>query len=237
MAKELPYFKFFVSEWSDGDITLEDFETQGLFINLCAYYWSNECFITLSKSKKKFRNCSESCFNYLIDSGIIKINEDVITINFLDEQKEDRNAKSLINKKNGSKGGRPKKQTETEEKPSGFISLTEEEAKQKALREEERREEKRIKEDKEKKFNIFWDLYNKKRGKEKCFKKFMSLSEKDIEDLKSKIKPYVDSTPDPQFRKDPLSWLNGKHWQDEVIEKPKRPEELGKGKGGVSLYE
>ena len=87
MAKELPYFKFFVSEWSDGDITLEDFETQGLFINLCAYYWSNECSITLSKAKKKFRNCSESCFNDLINSGIIKLNDDVITINFLDEQK------------------------------------------------------------------------------------------------------------------------------------------------------
>ena len=55
MAKELPYFKFFVSEWNDGDITLEDLETQGLFINLCSYYWSNGCKITLSKSIKKFR--------------------------------------------------------------------------------------------------------------------------------------------------------------------------------------
>ena len=43
MAKDLPYFKFFCSEWNDGDITLEDFKTQGLFINICSYYWSNEC--------------------------------------------------------------------------------------------------------------------------------------------------------------------------------------------------
>ena len=55
MAKDLPYFKFFVSEWNDGDITLEDFQTQGLFVNLCAYYWSNECEITLTKAIKKFR--------------------------------------------------------------------------------------------------------------------------------------------------------------------------------------
>ena len=33
MAKDLPYFKFFCSEWNDGDITLEDFNLQGLFIN------------------------------------------------------------------------------------------------------------------------------------------------------------------------------------------------------------
>ena len=47
MAKSLPYFKFFCSEWSDGDITLEDYQTQGLFINICAYYWSNECIVEL----------------------------------------------------------------------------------------------------------------------------------------------------------------------------------------------
>ena len=90
MAKDLPYFKFFVSEWNDGDITLEDFETQGLFINICAYYWSNECEIKLSKTKKKFRNVSEDSFQNLIDSEVIKVEDDIITINFLDEQKEDR---------------------------------------------------------------------------------------------------------------------------------------------------
>ena len=63
MAKDLPYFKFFCSEWSDGDITLEDFETQGLFINICAYYWSNECIVSLDKVNKKFKLCSEKCFD------------------------------------------------------------------------------------------------------------------------------------------------------------------------------
>ena len=102
MAKELPYFKFFVSEWNDGDITLEDYETQGLFINLCAYYWSNECEITLTKSKKKFRNCGEDSFNYLIDNDIIKVDNDIIIINFLDEQKDER----LESSKRKSKGGK-----------------------------------------------------------------------------------------------------------------------------------
>jgi len=102
MAKELPYFKFFVSEWNDGDITLEDYETQGLFINLCAYYWSNECEITLTKSKKKFRNCGDDSFNYLIENDIIKVENDIIIINFLDEQKDER----LESSKRKSKGGK-----------------------------------------------------------------------------------------------------------------------------------
>jgi hypothetical protein len=138
MAKELPYFKFFVSEWSDGDVTLEDMEVQGLFINLCAYYWSNECNLTLTKAKKRFRNVSELGFENLIENKIISVKNDFIKINFLNEQWEDRAKKSVINKRNGAKGGRPSKN------PVGFNSLTEPitetKAKQKAIREEKRRE-------------------------------------------------------------------------------------------------
>ena len=70
MAKDLPYFKFFCSEWNDGDITLEDYKTQGLFINICSYYWSNECEITFTKLKKKFRG-NEDLINELLKSGLI----------------------------------------------------------------------------------------------------------------------------------------------------------------------
>lgn len=142
MAKELPYFKFFVSEWSDGDITLENYNVQGLFINLCSYYWSKSCDITLSKAKKKFKNIDD-LFQCLLDSGIIKVDsDDFISISFLDEQRDERDAKILINRENGLKGGRPKKQPKTELKPTGLISLTETKAKHKAIREEKIREDK-----------------------------------------------------------------------------------------------
>ena len=72
MAKDLPYFKFFCSEWTDGDITLESLEVQGLFINICSYYWSNECDVNLDKLKKKFRG-QEKKIDLLIGTGIIKI--------------------------------------------------------------------------------------------------------------------------------------------------------------------
>ena len=68
MAKDLPYFKFFCSEWNDGDITLEDYETQGLFINICSYYWSNECDITFTKLKKKFKGY-ENLIDELLKAG------------------------------------------------------------------------------------------------------------------------------------------------------------------------
>ena len=141
MAKDLPYFKFFCSEWSDGDITLEDFETQGLFINICAYYWSNECIVSLDKVKKKFKLCSEKCFDNLIKSGIIKVIDGNLSINFLNEQKSERASKSMVNSYNGKKGGRPKKRIESEKKPNALFLESEPKAKQKAIREEKRREE------------------------------------------------------------------------------------------------
>lgn len=146
MAKDLPYFKFYCSEWSDGDISLEDMSIQGLFVNVCAYYWSNECKLTLAKCKKKFRQVSEKDFDTLIESGILKIDsEDNLIINFLNEQMNEREEKSKKNSMNGSLGGRPKKANEkpneSEKKANGLFLESETKPKQKPLREEERREE------------------------------------------------------------------------------------------------
>ena len=74
MAKDLPYFKFFVSEWNDGDITLEDYKTQGVFINVCSYYWSNECDITIEKLNKRFKNNLQE-IEILFSTDLIKKDE------------------------------------------------------------------------------------------------------------------------------------------------------------------
>jgi hypothetical protein len=138
MAKDLPYFKFFVSEWNDGDITLEDYKIQGLFINVCAYYWSRECKLDYTTLLKKFKH-NVSDINSIIESDLIKLDGDKIYINFLDEQLNERLQKSKINKQNGAKGGRPKKREETKKKPNGLNSLTE--TKGNKRREEKRRKE------------------------------------------------------------------------------------------------
>jgi hypothetical protein len=96
MAKDLPYFKFFCSEWNDGDITLEDYEIQGLFINICSYYWSSGSEVSLKKVKKRFRNQDKN-INYLLKTEIIKRKDKNISINFLDEQWTERQTKSSKN--------------------------------------------------------------------------------------------------------------------------------------------
>lgn len=101
MAKELPYFKFFCSEWNDGDITLEDYKTQGLFINICSYYWSNKCNVFDQKLRKKFKGNNKT-IDKMIESGLIKCQKDLIKINFLDEQLTERQLKSSKNRDNAN---------------------------------------------------------------------------------------------------------------------------------------
>lgn len=106
MAKELPYFKFFISEWITGDITICDMETQGVFINICSYYWSKNGSICLANVKQRFSN-NIANVEQLIFMKIIKLDEDDnIIINFLDEQMNEFIDVSEKRAKAGSKGGK-----------------------------------------------------------------------------------------------------------------------------------
>jgi len=67
-------------------------------------------------------------------------------------------------------------------------------------------------------FAEFWDLYGKKSDSAKCKAKFSKLSENEIELIFEKLPAYVKSTPDKQYRKNPITWLNGKCWNDEIIQ-------------------
>lgn len=65
-------------------------------------------------------------------------------------------------------------------------------------------------------FSEFWDLYAKKVDSKKCEAKFKKLSVSDIDAIFSILPEYIKSTPDKQYRKNPLTWLNGKCWNDEI---------------------
>lgn len=84
--QELPYFRFTPQEWQNGDITLESYDIQGLYINVCAYYWIKDCSITKAMLEKKFSN-DKAQLKQLFLSKIIKISDDdFIKISFLDNQ-------------------------------------------------------------------------------------------------------------------------------------------------------
>jgi len=108
MAKDLPYFKFYCSEWNDGDITLEDLEIQGLFINVCSYYWSNECNLTIDKLKKRFRHNKDN-IDHLIKEGLLHVDSGQLEINFLNQQQKDRLKTSKKNSQSGKASAEKKR--------------------------------------------------------------------------------------------------------------------------------
>ena len=66
-------------------------------------------------------------------------------------------------------------------------------------------------------FEEFWDLYDKKVGKLKTMNRFNRLTKKEVEKITEHLPRYLEATPDKQFRKNPLTYLNGHCWEDEII--------------------
>lgn len=125
MAKELPYFQFEPAEYLTKDISFCSLSAQGLFINLCAYYWQRECKLTKDQLLRRLNHPKE--LEELISEKVVSINKNEIKVSFLDEQYIKATQQKKTNSINGSKGGRPKKKKpeETETKPKQNPTETE----------------------------------------------------------------------------------------------------------------
>lgn len=112
------------------------------------------------------------------------------------------------NRNNGSKGGRPKNPTKPTETQKTHSVL-----------EKPKKADKDTDTDKDniiKCFDLFWDAYDKKIGRDKCYSIFSKIKPELYETIINQAKQYNKATPDKQFRKHPATWLNGKHWEDEI---------------------
>jgi len=70
---------------------------------------------------------------------------------------------------------------------------------------------------KEKAFEMFWNLYDKKIDVTRCRKAFMQLSLKQMGEAIKGVVNYVNSTPDKKFRKNATTWINNMGWKNEVL--------------------
>ena len=119
MAKELPYFRFTVAEWMNGDIQMVPKEVKGTFADIMAFYWFKDCSITLAKLKKRFINDTGD-IKTLLEEEIIKHNHetDFVEIDFLDEQYSNLNNLHKTRVLAGQKGGLSKAKAKLKQKPS-----------------------------------------------------------------------------------------------------------------------
>ena len=69
-------------------------------------------------------------------------------------------------------------------------------------------------------FDEFWKMYDKRTDKQSCKLKWIKLAEADKELIFQRVKTYVEATPERQYRKNPLTYINKKIWLDELIPEP-----------------
>lgn len=117
MAKELPFFKFEISEWMFGRIQKQPESIQGMFINLCCKYWHK---LGEYKHEDAGLDFGADRIQILIDNRLIGNDDGYIFIKFLDLQLDECEQTSKKNSIKGLKSAeirRLRKQQSTTVKP------------------------------------------------------------------------------------------------------------------------
>lgn len=115
------------------------------------------------------------------------------------------------NQQNGKKGGRPKKENETEKTQP--VILKPKKADNDNVSENDKENEKEILENS---FFEFWENFNKRVDRAKCLKTYSKIKRDLWPLINQRAKQYQQTTPDPKYRKNPLTWLNGCCWEDQL---------------------
>lgn len=68
-------------------------------------------------------------------------------------------------------------------------------------------------------FNDFWNAYDKKVDRNKCESKWKKIKQEAREKILAHVVLYVETTPDVQYRKNPLTYLNNESWNNDIIAK------------------
>ncbi len=72
-------------------------------------------------------------------------------------------------------------------------------------------------------FADFWQAYGKKEDKHKCEQRWNTLTAPERQAALAHVPGYVAATPEKRYRKNPLTYLNGKCWQDEETPADRSP--------------
>ena len=79
-----------------------DLETQGAFIKTCCFYWSKGCDVPRDQLKQIIPHH----YDRLLKVGLLKINDDKISIKWLDDQYAERKQSHMKRVNAGRKGGK-----------------------------------------------------------------------------------------------------------------------------------
>lgn len=81
-------------------------------------------------------------------------------------------------------------------------------------------------------FEKFWNLYGKDIQKDKCYSEWKFINTIDKDKIIKTLPLYIESTPEVQFRKHPITYLRNKAWLDEIFI-PKSPNSFSEAKSNT----
>lgn len=84
-------------------------------------------------------------------------------------------------------------------------------------------------------FEAFWNAYNKMRNRGDCEFIWQRLSDTDKANIMQHVPKYIASTPNKKYRKDPITYLKHRSWEDEII--TDTPQNYGNNRSYQSDYE
>lgn len=100
---QLQWFKFSPANWTMGRISKMPYDVQGAYLRLCCIYWNKECNLSIEDAKLEL-SFVENAYDNLIHYGIVKLHEEHIQIEFLDEQYDTIMQRKAKLSKAGKKG-------------------------------------------------------------------------------------------------------------------------------------
>jgi hypothetical protein len=209
MSKD-PAFLFYSADFLVGVMDLTDEET-GQYIKLiCLQHQKGR--LSEKSIKRMFPNISDCVLEkFEIDENGLYYNPRV------EEEIEKRENYIKSRSSNGSKGGRPPKNVQSIEKPYGLAY--EKHSENENINDNENN----IDTDNNlyfQWFNEFWNIYPKKKDKERAQKAFMRI--KPTQELFAQMKRAIENQKksaqwkDAQYIPYASTWLNGKRWEDEI---------------------
>ena len=211
---ENSWYKHSPSDWLAGRISRKSFEVQGAFIHICQLYWVKHGQFTAHQASLEI---GKDLLQKLIESEIIKTEGDEIRIEFLDLQMEDLNRLSERRREAGRKGGEVKTQASAKQNQASAKQTEADKIRLDKIREEEITNKEEIKNTCAI-FDQFWAIYPRKTGKQAASKSFAKLSNAEQQEAMNNISRLYSQTP-VQFVPHPSTYLNGKRWEDQAIQR------------------
>lgn len=235
----LTWFKFNPTDWMMGKIQRCSEVYQARFLRLCCLYWKDECNLTVEDAKIEIE---DDCYHDLLRRKIIKESCDYVQIDFLDMYLEEISEGKDVQSKKGKIGNLKRWYPSIyEDYRANKISLDDAlEAANKSLPDRypiatrslniaDKTRQEEIRQDKTRQeeiilypsFSDFWELYDKKNDKQKAESKWNKLTQKEKEAVMDYIPNYILTTPEKNYRRNPVTFLNNRTWENELIVPPK----------------